>query len=657
MLLLGVLGGLIQPKLAWALRPMSHTLALVAGDGTAGFRDGDFTTAFFNLPSGLAVDPEGTRLYVADFSNNSIRVIHLDQNNTVTTLNARGSAGNQDGPLTTALFNQPRDLLYLSGNRLLINDFGNALLRLIDLKSSSVTTLAGNAPTTLSEGPALQVSMAGIWNLVYLPSTDSVVFSQPDLGTLKKLDLKTGQVTLVLDHSTAIPHPAALCVTGGVLYAADRDLLQVYSLGLKTSAPPDLTPAALAVTQVMALSGTGENLYALQAGDHTPLQRLLPRTEAVTFLSVWGDAIPDPGLYLPTFVHQGNLDSIGFIPDPRDDRSFFISTPRLNIVSSYRDLTRNLVNGILESAVNAKQVSGLDYPLNKPKGTYRILLVGDSHSAWVDPFAFTSNGYKNDHTLSLSKRLELQLNTLAALDDQTLHFEVLNLTRIAAAPLFLWPTYDVPPAVKAYDIDLVMILQVPCNYEADYFQRPTGPDGIPSEEVDSEYLMKPALERIPDGEPRRFYDLCKARNLVNLVGNNLFFGNCFDADKDVRDSLVQLYGKPLDLLNHRLASMRTSNGKPVRLMLCFTPTAFYVPHPEFEKVWEDVAHRFDVPFLDLYKEMTALRISFSPMSETRGEDHFDSNGHFFMGMLLAHDLLRDGLIPWRMDGSSIKKSR
>jgi hypothetical protein len=103
--------------------------------------------------------------------------------------------------------------------------------------------------------------------------------------------------------------------------------------------------------------------------------------------------------------------------------------------------------------------------------------------------------------------------------------------------------------------------------------------------------------------------------------------------------------------------MRTSNGKPVRLMLCFTPTAFYVPHPEFEKVWEDVAHRFDVPFLDLYKEMTALRISFSPMSETRGEDHFDSNGHFFMGMLLAHDLLRDGLIPWRMDGSSIKKSR
>jgi hypothetical protein len=188
---------------------MSQSIALVAGEGSAGFLDGDFTSAVFNYPLGLAINSDGTRLFLADSNNHRIREIHLDQNNIVTTLAGFSTGGNQDGPLASASFNQPRGIVYLPGDRLVVNDFGNGLLRLVDLKTKTVTTFAGNTPSDLREGPAAQVSMAGIWSMCYIPGANSIFFSQPDLGTVKRLDLKTSQVTLAADGREGLPHPSA----------------------------------------------------------------------------------------------------------------------------------------------------------------------------------------------------------------------------------------------------------------------------------------------------------------------------------------------------------------------------------------------------------------------------------------------------------------
>src|SRR5580658_3295910 len=133
----------LLPQAGLAVRPMSGTISLIAGEGAAGFRDGSFTSAFFKKPLGLAVSSDGSRLFVADSGNNRIRVIRLDQNNQVTTLTGQDRPGKQDGPLSSATFMDPRGVAVLSDDRLVVNDFGNKLLRLVDLKQATVSTLAG----------------------------------------------------------------------------------------------------------------------------------------------------------------------------------------------------------------------------------------------------------------------------------------------------------------------------------------------------------------------------------------------------------------------------------------------------------------------------------------------------------------------------------
>ncbi|HEY5038511.1 MAG TPA: hypothetical protein VIJ93_05500, partial [bacterium] len=349
--------GVLLPRTAGALRPMSASIALVAGEETAGFRDGTFTSAFFKKPLGLAVSSDGTRLFLADSGNNRIRVIHLDQDNKVTTLAGQDSPGKQDGSLTFARFNQPHAVAYLPGELLVVNDFGNKLLRLVDLQKGTVSTLAGSAPTTLAEGPATQVSMAGIRDMVYLPAADSLFFSQPELGALKRLDLKTGQVALV-SKNPGLPRPAALCASETKLYVADYELPQVFGLEWKAGTGSGLSPAATALTTVLSLTESGGTLYALQASLEAPLQRLLPQSEPVSFMSAAGDEIPQPGSNLfsfaNSFYNMNPIATIGFVSDPLEARKLYIVNPYYNFVTSFRDLfgnhATNGYEGFIESS-------------------------------------------------------------------------------------------------------------------------------------------------------------------------------------------------------------------------------------------------------------------------------------------------------------------
>ncbi|MBR7800514.1 NHL repeat-containing protein [Undibacterium fentianense] len=114
----------------------------LAGNGQAGFRDGNAGEAEFNGPIGVAVSKEGY-VYVADTYNDRIRVI--SPAGVVTTLAGGDSPGMQDGVGSLARFDTPSHIVIDSQGALIVTDTRNNAVRKI-LPNGDVSTLISSDP-------------------------------------------------------------------------------------------------------------------------------------------------------------------------------------------------------------------------------------------------------------------------------------------------------------------------------------------------------------------------------------------------------------------------------------------------------------------------------------------------------------------------------
>ena len=112
--------------------------------GTVGTADGTGTSAQFSRPSGLAIS--GTSLYVADYNNHAIRVVDTGTKEVTTVAGQKGTAGTADGTGTSAQFNAPADLA-ISGTSLYVAETDNYAIRVVDTDTKEVTTVAGQKGT------------------------------------------------------------------------------------------------------------------------------------------------------------------------------------------------------------------------------------------------------------------------------------------------------------------------------------------------------------------------------------------------------------------------------------------------------------------------------------------------------------------------------
>jgi sugar lactone lactonase YvrE len=129
------------------LDPQTAAVTSLAGNGCAGYADGQGTSAQFNTPYGLVVRADGT-LVVADYGNHRLRTVTLD--GTVGTLAGDGVNGLIDGAAAQARFFWPEDVAIDGSGAIYVSDQGNHRIR--RLAGGSVQTLAGDGTGGYSDG-------------------------------------------------------------------------------------------------------------------------------------------------------------------------------------------------------------------------------------------------------------------------------------------------------------------------------------------------------------------------------------------------------------------------------------------------------------------------------------------------------------------------
>jgi sugar lactone lactonase YvrE len=234
-----------------AIRKISPTgvVTTIAGDGTAGYRDGPAAQARFNGPIGVAADDQGN-VYVADSYNDRLRVISPDGQ--VRTLAGGDAPGFADGQGTSAAFDTPTGIALDRHGMLLVADSGNDAIRQVK-PNGSVSTLARTDP---NDGAGLlqgATGLASTWDgFVYITSyrRGRIVEMSP-AGALRVL-AGSGS-TIEGNAALRFTGPAGLAIDrSGALYVADASAYAIRKLSPRSpgAAPtaagvPDPAPPAL----------------------------------------------------------------------------------------------------------------------------------------------------------------------------------------------------------------------------------------------------------------------------------------------------------------------------------------------------------------------------------------------------------------------------
>jgi len=175
---------------------------LAGAAGVKGSTDGIGTAALFSFNTGTVPAPgittDNTNLYVSDCGNNTIRIIVIASGTVTTLAGSAGIVGSTDGNGTAALFNGPKGIS-TDGTNLYVTDSYNFTIRKINISSGAVTTFAG---TSGLAGTTDKTGTAGLFTFGKGPSFNTIVGTnlyqvESNSYTIRKIVLSSGAVTTI----------------------------------------------------------------------------------------------------------------------------------------------------------------------------------------------------------------------------------------------------------------------------------------------------------------------------------------------------------------------------------------------------------------------------------------------------------------------------
>ena len=157
----------------------SGIITTVAGSGTAGYSGdgGPARLARLNGPQRLELDPLGN-IYVADTLNHVVRRVDAATSMIGTVAGTGGVEGlrGDNGPATAALLDHPRGLTLEGTGILYIADSDNHRVRMVDLVSGVIITVAGtSAGNAGNGGPAGSARLRQPRGLAVTPQGDLLI--------------------------------------------------------------------------------------------------------------------------------------------------------------------------------------------------------------------------------------------------------------------------------------------------------------------------------------------------------------------------------------------------------------------------------------------------------------------------------------------------
>jgi DNA-binding beta-propeller fold protein YncE len=240
-------------------------IVLVAGGGTGG--DGSLATeAKLDSPFGVEFDRDGNLLFVEMTGH---RVRRIDKRGIVTTLAGTGAKGHDGdgGSAAKATFNGMHNLAIGPDGSVFVADTWNNCVRRIDTKTGIVAPVAGTGQKGFSGdgGLATKAEFGGIYCASLNPDATKLYLADLDNRRIRVVDLKTGLVTTVagngqkgvpadgsLAANSPLVDPRAVAVDrSGHVYVLERGghALRVVS--------PDGTIRTVVGTGKAGLSGDG----------------------------------------------------------------------------------------------------------------------------------------------------------------------------------------------------------------------------------------------------------------------------------------------------------------------------------------------------------------------------------------------------------------
>jgi DNA-binding beta-propeller fold protein YncE len=203
------------------------------------FKDRASSPLFF--PGKVLADGPGKRLFISDSTHH--RVVETDLEGNTIAVAGTGEAGKADGTFDKASFNDPQGLA-LSGSILYVADRKNDLIRALDLKNKTVTTVAGTGKQGMDRergGVPLQVGLNSPWDLCLIGNRLFIAMAghhqiwvmdlaqktlEPYAGNGRE-DIIDGQLP-----NASFAQPSGLTTDGKSLYVADSEVSAIRSVPL-----------------------------------------------------------------------------------------------------------------------------------------------------------------------------------------------------------------------------------------------------------------------------------------------------------------------------------------------------------------------------------------------------------------------------------------